>query len=99
MASLDLMDTSLSKLLEIVKERGAWRAAGHGIAKIGHNQVTEHSLLCSCMRLQLQICVPPVMNFHFAGKITCYYIPGICRNQVSSLVLHLQARRPAQIST
>ena len=29
----DSMDTSLSKLWEIVKDRGAWRAAGHGAAK------------------------------------------------------------------
>ena len=29
----DSMDMSLSKLVEIVKERGAWRAAVHGVAK------------------------------------------------------------------
>ena len=29
----DSMDMSLSKLLEIVKDREAWRAAAHGIAK------------------------------------------------------------------
>ena len=27
------MDTSLSKLREIVKDRGAWHAAVHGVAK------------------------------------------------------------------
>ena len=30
---IDSMDMSLSKLREIVKDRGAWRAAVHGIAK------------------------------------------------------------------
>ena len=30
---VDSMDMSLSKLLEIVKDREAWRAAIHGIAK------------------------------------------------------------------
>ena len=31
--SMDLMDINLSKLQEIVKDRGAWRAAVHGVAK------------------------------------------------------------------
>ena len=30
---IDSMDMSLSKLQEIVKDRGAWRAAVHGVAK------------------------------------------------------------------
>ena len=29
----DVMDMSLSKLQEMVKDREAWHAAGHGIAK------------------------------------------------------------------
>ena len=30
---IDSMDVSLSKLQEIEKDRGAWRAAAHGVAK------------------------------------------------------------------
>ena len=29
----DSMDMSLSKLLDIVKDRGAWRAAGHWVTE------------------------------------------------------------------
>ena len=38
------MDISLSKLPEMVKDRGAWRAAVHGV-RVGHNLVTEHNSL------------------------------------------------------
>ena len=32
---------SLSKLWEIVEERGAWHAAAHGSQRVGYNLVTE----------------------------------------------------------
>ena len=31
--NMDSMNMSLSKLQEIVKDREAWQAAGHGVAK------------------------------------------------------------------
>ena len=36
LASTDSMDLNLSKLQEMVKDRGAWRAAVHGVA-VGHD--------------------------------------------------------------
>ena len=33
----NLMDMSLSKLWETVKDRGAWHAAVHGLQRAGHN--------------------------------------------------------------
>ena len=37
----DSMDTNLSKLGEIVEDRGAWQATVHGVQRIGHNLATE----------------------------------------------------------
>ena len=34
---MDLMDVSLSELPEFVMDREAWRAAIHGVTKIGHD--------------------------------------------------------------
>ena len=33
----DSMDMSLSQLREIVKDREAWRAAVHGLQRVGHD--------------------------------------------------------------
>ena len=38
----DSMDMNLSKLWEIVKDRGAWRFAVHGVQRVRHDLETEH---------------------------------------------------------
>ena len=35
------IDMNLSKLQEILKDRGAWHAAVHGSQRVGHDLVTE----------------------------------------------------------
>ena len=37
----DSIDMNLSKLWEMVKDREAWRAAVHEVAKVRHNLETE----------------------------------------------------------
>ena len=49
------MDMSLSKLREMVKDRGAWRAAVHGVQRVRHDLAAKHGsadiFLISCFFL------------------------------------------------
>ena len=40
----DSMDMSLSKLRDIVKDREAWRAAVHGIAKLDMSELQQNAI-------------------------------------------------------
>ena len=40
-SSTDSMDMNLSKLQDVVEDKGGWHAAAYGFAKVGHDLVTE----------------------------------------------------------
>ena len=44
----DSMDLNLSELRELVTEREAWRAAIHGVTRVGHDWTTELKALTVC---------------------------------------------------
>ena len=53
----DSMDMNFSKLWEIVKDRGTWTAAGHGVT-VGHALTTEQKQQITVIKIELQFWHP-----------------------------------------
>ena len=49
------VDMSLSKLLEVAKDKEALCVVVHGVTKVGHNRVTEQQKMDLYMKDQLYI--------------------------------------------
>ena len=74
----DSMDMNLSKLQKIVKDRGAWHTAVHGVTKSwfpGYHAAAAKSLQ-SCLTL----CDP--IDFSTAGYPALHYLPEFAQTHV-----------------
>ena len=52
---IHIMDINLGKVREMVRDRGAWHAAVHGLAKSRTQLVTEHYI--ECVLYYIHVCV------------------------------------------
>ena len=67
----DLMDMSLSKLLELMMDREAWRTAFLGWHTVGHDCATElNTELCECKNKNKK------QTYRYRGQISVYQWGG-----------------------
>ena len=69
----DSMEVNLSKFQERVKDREAWRAAVHGVAKVRHNLATEQLQQSWEVAKMLKQDNPELTSSHGHTKITTIY--------------------------
>ena len=78
------MDMNLSKLWERVKEREAWRAEVHGVAKsqtqvIEQQQQSPHNEVCHFQRLTVKNHLESDGNF--PDRSLALFSDGLCKNR------------------
>ena len=80
----DSMDVNLSKFQERVKDREAWHAAVHGVAKVRHNLATEQLQQSWEVANMLKQDNPELTSSHGYTKITTIYRATIYENDLKT---------------
>ena len=78
----DLMDINLSKLWEIAEDRGAWRAAVHGVTESEYDLVTEQQQCLGEFPLFSMVSVFVFGPYTNISKII-HFFPLIHMNEIS----------------
>ena len=82
----DSTHMSLSELRELVMDREAWRAAIHGVARVGHDWATELNWTDACVSFYLD-CI--VLKFHILVFISMTFI---LFNSLGLFLLHSESK-------